>query len=290
MKKNSKVFALAGIGALALVGGTFAYYSSTQTFNNPFETSNFGTSVVEKFNPSEGDTWVPGATVDKEVYATNTGDGEVWVRVKFEEEWTAKDGELKLNGLKWDSGDDTFNPDSAKTGQQDNPSDGLVAKDTGSVVYKNITLGENWKKDGQYYYYKSALAKGQSTTKLLDDVTLCEDTDMGKMETTTYYLLNDTEFDPVPVYPAPEGATYTWTENEPDKEKMEGKYVYTAKAEDFVEEEGVKLQGYANANYTLTITTEFVQADADAATDWAWYPGMKEEGSGTGSEGEGTNP
>lgn len=276
--KNSKIFALAGIGALAVVGGTFAYYNSTQTFHNPFETGNFGTSVIEKFNPGDGVNWVPGVTVDKEVYATNTGDGEVWVRVKFSEEWTRKDGkELVEGGLRWDSGDENFNPASGEKGFQASPEDGQVAEDTGSVVYKNITLGENWKKEGEYYYYKQALAKDQSTDKLLDDVSLCKDTDMGEFEITTYYLLEETALDPVPTYPAPADASYEWSTKEPTEAEMEGMHVYTAKVSDVaVAEDGTPLQGYANANYTLTITTEFVQADAEAATGWAWYPGKVE--------------
>lgn len=43
---NKKVYGLIGIAALAAVGGTFAYYNASQTFNNPFDTTNFGTSII----------------------------------------------------------------------------------------------------------------------------------------------------------------------------------------------------------------------------------------------------
>ncbi|MDY5485102.1 MAG: BsaA family SipW-dependent biofilm matrix protein, partial [Clostridium sp.] len=65
--KNSKLFAAAGLGALVVVGGTFAYYNTTQTFNNPFNTTDYGTYVTEHFNVDDGSEWKPGATVAKEI-------------------------------------------------------------------------------------------------------------------------------------------------------------------------------------------------------------------------------
>ena len=284
MMKNKKVYALAGVAALALVGGTFAYYNASQTFQNPFNTTNYGTQSTEKFNPSDGDNWKPGAEVDKEVYATNTGKGEVWVRVSFDEAWNR--------------GDDKFGVFDSKSLGQFNPADGItagdhqswdesvnprvhdgdVSNDTGSVVYKNFAedYTDFWiynEEDG-YYYYKSSLAEGESTKKLLDSVILCGDADMGKFENNTYYLVLDDEPEEVPVYPNG-GDWIKLGEDEkldPKSEALKDKYVYTYKENKLIDE----LQGYANAGYELNINVEFVQADEDAeaalASGWKWTP------------------
>ena len=50
MNKKSKV-AVAGVAAVALVGGTLAYWNQTTTINNPFSTNSYGGETVEEFNP-----------------------------------------------------------------------------------------------------------------------------------------------------------------------------------------------------------------------------------------------
>lgn len=298
MKGKKKALALAGVGALTLVGGTFAYYTAAQTFNNQFSVTNYGTSSVEKFNPSDGHDWKPGVEVEKKVFATNTGDGEVWVRVKFDEKWM-RDGE---DFITFASGDTKFNPESEVAGDHQpdldandgrlGDVDGLVNKDEGegSVVFKkfsnvvdeaNNTTAEKWYLKDGYYYYTSALTKGKSTDTLLNSVTLCDDADMGRFDENTYYkVVGKGES-------APDFDASKWTQGEcdfdaslkghPEKEDYETKYaayldkdVYTYKENKLNEEK----QGYANASYELDITVEFVQADAEAAgaSDWKWYP------------------
>lgn len=300
MKKNVKVLALAGVGAVALVGGTLAYYTASQTFNNPFSTDNYGTSSVEKFNPSDGQNWRPGVEVDKEVYATNTGDGEVWVRVKFDEKWMRENQSF----IEFASKDEKFNPASDAAGEYQVDTDtsddlqgyedGLVEKD-GSVVYKkfasenivdaaaNKTVQKWYFSDG-YYYYTSALKTNEQTKTLLNSVTLCSDTDMGRFDENTYYTVVEKGS------AAPEFDASKWTlgecdfdaslkgkEDDPDYAAKYQAYldkdVYTYKENKLNEE----MQGYANADYELDITVEFVQADAEAAdtSAWDWYPGKE---------------
>ena len=55
-----------------------------------------------------------------------------------------------------------------------------------------------------------------------------------------------------------------WTENE--LKKLEGKDVFTYKANKL----DMSAQGYANADYNLNITVEFVQTDAEAAKGLGW--------------------
>lgn len=312
MKK--KALGLIGIAALAAVGGTFAYFSATETFTNPFNTTNFSTSSTEKFNPSEGGDWKPGKEVDKEVFAKNTGDGLVWVRVKFDEKWERKaiDGKGALS-IGWNSKQSVFFPekaDEALSGGtyhqpgsgEDNDAvagneDGVAANDIGSVVYKNLLNytkdapegeAEVWyyNKDDGYFYYAKALEKDKETVKLLDSVTLCGNTDMGFFEEIDKWLVVDK---------GAEAPDYTpgnnlWVNDEPSEEAMKDKDVYHYQAHQLDTER----QGYANADYTLNITVEFIQADEEAAqafpedSKWNWWPG-KDTGDG-GQEGGDTPP
>lgn len=330
--KNSKLFALAGLGALVAVGGTFAYYNTTQTFNNPFTTTEYGTYVTEHFNVDEGSEWKPGATVAKEIIATNTGDGKVWVRVKFDEKWyRGTEATTESIFKEITSGNDKFNPTGATdragkplAGSEYQPgttivdgktvyngnTDGLTDAD-GSVVHKNLehlTTESSepgmWFKDGEYYYYTSALVKNESSNVLLNGVTLCADTDMG--ETThkaAYIVLPKKDRDNVPSFRedmkteqagvqfVEDGIPYTWVEcSEEDlpkpvakpaadatdeakaayeayKAAFGGKDIYTYKSEELT---GKK--GYAGANYQLDITVELVQADKEktAAKSLGW--------------------
>lgn len=292
MKKNVKAFALAGIGAVALVGGTFAYYNSTQTFENNLDTGKYGASATEKFNPDDGHNWKPGVEVDKEIYATNTGDGEVWVRIRFDETWMRNNTSF----IEFGSHEGKFNPKSSYAGNHQIDTvrkddylgdvDGMTDKKVGegSVVYKkfenlvsdnkpNSTANsQKWYYEDGYYYYTTSLQKNTSTQKLLDSITLCKDTDMGRYNDKSYYTISDVELDPLPVYPSLENETrYTWVEGTLEGQNTEGKYVYIAKASELDE----TYPGYANADYTLNITTEFVQANSEAAENlsWGWYPG-----------------
>lgn len=307
--KRLRLYALAGVALVAAAGGTFAYYNSVQTFSNPFDTTNYSTYVTEKFNPGDGHEWKPGAKVTKEVYATNTGEGDVWVRVKFDEVW--KRNGNKLAGTEYNSGNDTFNPDNAdKAGETVQPGndkvngeyngdrDGITENDTGSVVYKeflNVTetpenAAEKWYLKDGYYYYTSALEEKQSTKELLKSVQLCGDADMGKFNEVNAYIIVPklAENDKPPEYDKdykgnkwvtgtldydfslkPEDSGY----NAEFVESCKDKDIFTYKANELDENN----QGYANAGYELNITIEIVQADEDgkaaAEAKWAWYPG-----------------
>ncbi len=302
MKKNTKVLALAGLGVLTLVGGTFAYYSASQTFNNPFDTSNYGTYSTEKFSIEDGTEWKPGAEVDKEVYATNTGDGEVWVRVKFDEAWS-RDNKAFKKFATTDAGNGFYVADPADDADplagsnQGSATDGLTADDTGSVVYKKFDEANLVDVDGKatakkwyfvdgYYYYTSALAKDESTVMLLDSVTLCGDTDMGKFDNNSYYKIVD-KGEAAPAFDAS-----TWTAGECGFDaSLKGQTThkdYATKYAAYIDKDvytykenklDTTKQGYANADYELNITVEFVQADPEAAasvaTPWTWHPGMQ---------------
>ena len=263
-KKYKK--AVAGLGALVLVGGTLAYFSQSTTVENDFHTGYYEGTTVEKFNPTDGDDWQPGAEVDKEVGARNTGDSALWVRIKFDEVWENADKELASS-----LADKGFFPAVDKANQVD-PEDGETEEDQGSVVYKNINVltleeAEAGNKDGWvdggdgYFYWNRTLApKGGATEKLLNSVTLCKDTDMGLYTSETYYKVTDTDSEP--------DFDESWTTTVPTEDEMKGKYVYSHTVTALDE----NLKGYAKDNYTLNITTEFVQAVKEAANGWAVIP------------------
>ena len=91
MKKNYKplAFLLLLFGLVFVIGGTIAYYSSSDDFENTFATSSYTMEVQETFeSPSN---WTPGTTTPKEVIATNRGETLAAVRVKLTPSW--KDSE-----------------------------------------------------------------------------------------------------------------------------------------------------------------------------------------------------
>lgn len=283
--KNKKVYGLVGVAALAAIGGTFAYYSAEQTFNNPFNTTNYSTSSTERFNPNgDNKNWKPGANVDKDVLATNTGDGDVWVRVKFNEFWNR--GEVKFG--EFESKDEGFNTsDGTISIQPTGTSDGLTDGDHSVVqkIFANLTgvdgddvAADMWyfNKDDGYFYFTSSLASNTSTPILLDSVTLSADADMGAYFKPVYYTTGDKgstipKFDETVLRTKlKEGLSntedglpaeivigeYTWKWGVPP---VDGKFddvdVFTYKGH-ILDDEAM---GYAAADYELDITVEFLQ-------------------------------
>ncbi len=246
--KNKKVKLTAGIIALLLVAGALAYYSSTMSIDNPFNTQKYGGEIVEKFTPEKD--WEPGEEITKEVQAKNTGDYDLFVRVKMSEKWERNSTPF----FNCDSSEkDKFFPVS---------SENAVAE--GSSVYKNIVNNQDWelKEDG-YFYYKKVLKGNTPTSKLLESVTLCKDANMGTYVTSNvkYALVDkDTTQDQL------KDSDYNLT-TLPDT-IPEGKVVYQKVTTSLSDSD----KGLADANYTLTITTEIVQANEDAAQGWKLIP------------------
>lgn len=271
---NKKVaLAVSGLAAITVVGGSFAYYSASQTLSNPFTTTTYASSTVEKFNPKDGDKWEPGAEINKDVYATNTGESDLWVRVKFDEVWAREDDQFITN----DSKNANFFPTSLDDDLQLNATDGKTATDDlttadGSVVYKKFANNSSWElnEDG-YYYYKATLKPGDTTDQLLDSVTLYKNTDMGARIQDTYFATVKKD-DPAPEYDLTKS---NWTllvlgEDQTTKDIFTDPSLdYYTWSRDLLDDNA---KGYAKADYTLNITTEFVQAVEAAAEGWATHP------------------
>lgn len=309
MKLNKKLVAAGGLAAIAVIGGTWAYFNQTTAISNPLSTGTYTTSMVERFTPSTD--WQPGVTVDKLVQAENTGDYPVLVRVKMDEVWTRKGATeafatimsangTAFNDLKEENGRyiaNQYTADADGDASKDGivPAFTVVAPDSDfsekdhSVVYKNLsgigTEGDTWSfnpTDG-YWYYNQALAAGTAATPtvtepLMDSIRLADNVDMGKYTDGSLldYVVSKSD--------TKDNITEAWISSnktslkdiydglsQEDKDAIDAKTSYlwsrsTSKIDD-------TLAGYANANYALNITTEFIQATKDAvAAEWTTAP------------------
>lgn len=63
--------------------GTFAWFTSEDSRVNPFQGGRLAAEIDEIFQPNEN--WNPGTNANKEVYVTNTGEIDAFVRVSFYE-------------------------------------------------------------------------------------------------------------------------------------------------------------------------------------------------------------
>lgn len=253
MKKNTKIRALAGMMALVLVVGTLAFFSKTMSIDNPFSTKAYGGETVEKFTPETD--WEPGGEVNKEVQVKNTGDYDLFVRISFSEKWERNGQVITDTELSSIQNFSEFFPASADT-----------SINGGSSVYKHLIGVENgtWinKPDG-YFYYKTKVQPKETTTKLMDYVTLCKDADMGTyQESQMRYALVDADKN------AEDLTDADYSLDTAPSVVPEGKVLYQKKVISLDENNA----GLAGAKYTLTIITQIVQADADAAAGWSYTP------------------
>ena len=143
--KNYKpiVFSLLIIGVLCVIGYTIAYYTTSDTFNNEFNSGSYKMVVQERFeSPSN---WMPGDITPKTVTATNKGSTPAAVRIKFTPSWKDKNG---------------------------NPLD-LVDENDNEVAL--INLSNNWEGSwvysNGYYYYNGSLKTNEIAPSLINSVT-----------------------------------------------------------------------------------------------------------------------
>lgn len=85
MKKRAAL-GLAGLAAVAAIGGTWAYWNQNLSVDNNFQAGNFDSDIVEQFKPEED--WLPGEKVDKIVKVTNSGNVDMAVMATITQKWT----------------------------------------------------------------------------------------------------------------------------------------------------------------------------------------------------------
>ena len=247
LKKRSASI-MAGVLALTLIGGTLAYYQSSDTLENKLSTkAPGGEQLVEQFTPK--DDWTPGQKVTKKAELENKSEIPLLVRVKMHEEWTL------ANGTKITTQSTAA---SFRTGNgQVSATDGLTTGD-GSVVIKEMT-NSSWvyNADG-YWYYNAVLAAGAGTS-FLESITLNSTTDMGAKGEIQYYTKkaaprpadtaiggdDATQWVVIPSTGAPAGTTFMRSVSSVDSTKP----------------------GYAGAKYSLFITYETYQATPAARAE-----------------------
>ena len=150
MKKNKKpiIFVVLSI-FLFIIGGTIAYYTSSDTFENEFSTAGYKIEVMEVFtSPTD---WTPGTTTPKEVSVTNKSSDKVAVRIKIEESWKDE------NGNPIDPYDENYE------------SAAIVNFAPDARYYWN-PVGDPYGTSVYMYYYKS-LDPNESTSNFMESVT-----------------------------------------------------------------------------------------------------------------------
>lgn len=215
-KKKIQALVVAGLLAIAVIGGTLAWFTSQDQVTNVFNAGsvddptnpNAGIEIEENFpgstkDPSTGDMTynkpvLPGDTLTKEVSVTSTADYDQFVRAKITKVWKLGVAQKSGNGGEaLDKGAVVtyYKVANGKVVYSNTGGSGWTALD-----YDNIELtlatpvtstGNTWsaskddaKKSAEGYYYYNDILKGSktaggpgTTSNLLKAVTLDDDAD-----------------------------------------------------------------------------------------------------------------
>ena len=158
-KKKIIGLCIAGVLAVGSIGGSLAWFTSSDSVTNPFTTAstdnpsdpNSGIKINEKFDKNEADNTLPGDNVTKQVNVSNTATYDQLIRVKIEKVWKDAEG--------------TEKPDLDK--------ENIILNFEKNLTDSNNPEEGKWIKgsDGYYYYNGIVNPKGQ-TSNLLESVTL----------------------------------------------------------------------------------------------------------------------
>ena len=253
LKRKAPLLGIAVLLLVAFVGGTFAYFSQTSTAENYLTALNYDSTITEAFTPPADGAFAPGVEIDKAVGVTNSGQVPMLVRITYDEFWS--NSAYAIVSKSDDTPELFADYGIAVSGAYDGDGDldSLVKKyggDTTKWVYGG---------DG-YYYYLEELAPLGSTASFITDIML-------KMETTTpttSYVLRWWD-----------GTNKAFVDETFDEETALADLT-TRKAEIAALTDGsylVNVISSQNTNapegsYTLTFTTETVQAIYEGAQAW----------------------
>lgn len=161
-KKKIIGLCIAGVLAVGSIGGSLAWFTSSDSVTNPFSTAstdnpsnpNSGIKINEKFNKEEADNTLPGDTVTKQVNVSNKATYDQLIRVKIKKVWKDAKGNEKSD---------------------------LDTKNINLNFEKNLT-DSNKPEEGKwiegsdgYYYYNGIVNPDGQTANLLESVTLSKD-------------------------------------------------------------------------------------------------------------------
>ena len=146
--KKMKLLIVGGISLFTVLGGTLAYFTTSSTIKNVFNTAKYETQIVEDFVSPED--WTPGTTTSKTIKVTNNGSIDMALRASYEEKWVNANGEE------------------------------LSLTDADNNVASIINFNDSWKLDDDGYYYygsKDSLTKltpNNTSTSFISGVTFNE--------------------------------------------------------------------------------------------------------------------
>ena len=162
-KKKIIGLCIAGVLAVGSIGGSLAWFTSSDSITNPFSTAstdnpsdpNSGIKIHEDFNKEDADNTLPGDTVTKQVNVINKATYDQLIRVKIKKVWKDAKGEEK-------SDLDTKN---------------IILNFEKNLTDSNKPEEGKWIEgsDG-YYYYNGIVNPDGQTANLLESVTLSKDT------------------------------------------------------------------------------------------------------------------
>lgn len=148
-KDNRKKLLIVGVISLfTILGGTLAYFTTSNNITNVFNTAKYQTQIVEDF--VSPDNWTPGTTTDKEIKITNNGSIDMALRATFTEKW--------VNANKQE----------------------IPLADSDNNIAAIINFDDSWTKSEDGYYYfgnKDNLAKlipGETSSSFITGVTFNE--------------------------------------------------------------------------------------------------------------------
>lgn len=184
-KNKKKLLVVLGISAFTILGGTLAYFTTSDNIINNFKTALYQHSIVEKFeSPSD---WTPNTTTEKTIKVTNNGSISMAVRATYTEKWINGNGdEISLIddegnrasiinfGDGWQKADDGY----YYYGSKENLTK-LNSNETSSSFIKSVTFNENIvadlekdvSSDGQTITYTSS-GKGYDNAKYILTITI----------------------------------------------------------------------------------------------------------------------
>ena len=162
-KKKIIGLCIAGVLAVGSIGGSLAWFTSSDSVTNPFTTAstdnpsdpNSGIKIDEKFDENKAKNRLPGDEVTKQVNVINTATYDQLIRVKIKKVWKDAKGKEK-------SDLDTKN---------------IILNFEKNLTDSNKPEEGKWiKGSDEYYYYNGIVNPDGKTANLLESVTLSEDT------------------------------------------------------------------------------------------------------------------
>lgn len=234
IKKSAPAIALVLVLLVTVIGGTFAYFSQTDTAENYISVKDYNSQLVENFDPPP-DGMTPEVEITKEVGVTNTGEIPMLVRITYTEFWDA----VENAGLVLEE---------ATAGVYDGDTE------ADSVVRKYAGTGWTYGDDG-YYYYMSILDPAASTGSWITGIELKD----SAVVTTTLYDITIWD-DSAAAFVTTTGLT----------EVQKDDYIAAITAPDYLSSviTNTTTVNTEGNDYMLQMTTETIQAIAEAAATW----------------------